>query len=95
MSIAHLIGFARKVSVAPDIRMPDCPALPRRNAMLLFARALAFAAAASAAPRLAIADGSCGGETCVDCARPVYDGNGGYVGERCRSCGNDCGDTVC
>lgn len=88
--IAHLVGFARKVTVATVSGKVNMATPSRRAVLPLFARALAFAAFASAMSRQAFADSPCGGwynALCPPCERRVTVNSPCLP---CHSCGANC-----
>ena len=96
---AHLLSFAHRAASGRRKIQNDGISSGRRKTTALFLRAFAFIALASVLPRVALADGSCGGEDCDRCERPVYDGTGHWTCELCHSCtddeGNECGGSTC
>jgi nitrate reductase NapE component len=59
--VAHIFGFARKVTFATESRTPNLELPSRRAVWPLFLRAVAVAALASAMSRQAFAESPCGG----------------------------------
>jgi hypothetical protein len=94
--VTHLVIYAIKASAVVP-KKGDAEILLGRRKILLFARALILAAAASAVPGNAFAMGSCGSCGSVvsppHCWRANYDGTNRC--SKCRSCGADCGNYVC
>ena len=97
--LSHVVVFARYDVAAACIE--SFPDVSRRKVAAALAGSLAFAFAASIAPRWAHADGPCGGEKCGACQRPIYNSNtGGYRCQTCHSCAGpngryDCGGETC
>ena len=99
--LAHLLAYARRVTLAPNGQLQPQFAESRRAFFPLFIRTVCAMAVISAVPARADhipcpgGSGACGAGGCPECSRPCYQGNAPLKCVKCYSCGGNCGEHRC